>query len=80
MEDKKVMQFIQENHKKEYAKWVKQQKKKARRDNILILTGILAVLTVVLWLGSVIHQETINQVNKCLKSGESEAVCLWKAQ
>lgn len=80
MEDKKVMQFIQENYKKEHAKWVKQQKKKARRDNILILTGILAVLTVVLWLGSVIHQETINQVNKCLKSGESEAVCLWKAQ
>ena len=80
MEDKKVMQFIQENYKKEHAKWVKQQKKKARKENILILISILAILGLVLWLGSVIHQETMNQVNKCLKSGKSRQVCLWEAQ
>ena len=80
MEDKKVMDFINENYKKEHAKWVKQQKRKNRKENILILIGILAVLTGVLVFGSMIHHQTEKAIADCVKKGNDYYMCLRDAQ
>lgn len=76
MEDKKVLAFINANHEKSYENHVKTQKRKERRNTIHCIILILAVLTLVLVLGSVIHQETQKAVKKCVKMGYNINSCL----
>lgn len=80
MEDTKVLEFINANHEKSYENHVKTQKRKNKRNTIHCIILILAVLTLVLVLGSVIHQETQKDVKKCVKSGQNINVCLRDAQ
>lgn len=80
MEDTKVLAFINANHEKSYGNHVKTQKRKNKRNTIHCIILILAILTLVLVLGSVIHQETQKAVKKCLKNGNSYQVCLRDAQ
>lgn len=80
MEDKKVLAFINANHEKSYENHVKTQKRKERRNTIQCIILFLAVISLVLVLGSVIHQETQKVVKKCVKSGQNINVCLRDAQ
>lgn len=80
MEDKKVLEFINKHHEESYRDFIKTQKRKERKENILILIGILACLSLVLILGSVIHKETQEQVSKCVKSGNEINYCLKEVQ
>lgn len=76
MEDKKVIAFINANHEKSYANYVKTQKRKERRNTIQCIMLILAILTVVLVLGNTIKQENTKALKNCLKSGYTENYCL----
>ena len=76
MIDKKLYDAINENNKKEYAKYVKLERRRNKIGTVLIIIGTLAVLSLVLMLGSVIHHETQNAVKNCLKLGHSQNYCL----
>ena len=76
MEDKKVLEFVNNNHEKSYNEYVKSVKKNERKSTICCITLILAILSLVLVFGSVIHQETQKSVKMCLKNGYSYNECL----
>ena len=80
MEDKKVLEFINKHHEESYKEFVKKERKKDIISTISIIIGILAVLSLVLVFGSVIHQETEKSVKKCLKSGHNYTYCLKDVQ
>ena len=80
MEDTKVLAFINANHEKSYENHVKTQKRKNKRNTIHCIILVLAILTLVLVLGSVIHQETQKAVKKCVKMGYSIESCTRDAQ
>lgn len=76
MEDKKVLEFINNHHEESYRDFIKTQKKKERRNTIQCIMLILAILTVVLVLGNTIKQENTKALKNCLKSGHTENYCL----
>lgn len=76
MIDKKLYYAINENNKKEHAKYIKSQKRKEKINLITCIMLVLAILTLVLVFGNVIHQETQKGLKKCLKSGHSQNYCL----
>ena len=80
MIDKKLYYAINENNKKEHAKYIKSQKRKEKINLITCIMLILAILTLVLIFGSVIHQETQKGLKKCLKNGNSYQICLKNVQ
>ena len=80
MIDKKLYEAINENNKKEHAKYVKNQKRKNIIGTISIIIGILACVSLVLVLGGVIHQETQKAVKKCVKMGYTIDKCVRDAR
>lgn len=79
MIDQKLYEAINKNNKIEHKKYVKELKKKGRRDTIFIITGVLSIITLVLILGIQVHQDTLKYVDKCLKSGQTKEYCLYQA-
>ena len=79
MEDKKVLEFINKNHEKCYNEFVKTQKKKNRKETLKIVAGVVIVLGLIITLGITVHNDTKKQVEKCLKNGNSQNYCLYKA-
>ena len=75
MEDKKVLAFINANHEKSYQEHVKKQVRKNRINTIQCIMLFLAVISLVLVLGSAIHQDTQKAVKKCVKMGYSIESC-----
>lgn len=80
MIDKKLYEAINENNKKEHTKYVKSEKRKEIISTISIIIGILAISSLVLVLGSVIHQETQKAVKKCVKMGYTIDKCVKDAR
>lgn len=76
MIDQKLYNAINENNKKEHAKWVKREKRKSKIDTILIIIGTIAVLSLILVLGNTIKQENTKALKNCLKNGYSQKYCL----
>lgn len=79
MEDKKVLEFINKNHERGYIDFVKSQKKKNRKETLKIVAGVVIVLVLIITLGITVHNDTKKQVEKCLKNGNSQNYCLYKA-
>lgn len=79
MEDKKVLEFINKNHERSYIDFVKSQKKKNKKETLKIITGMIIVLGLIIALGITVHNDTKKQVEKCLKNGNSQNYCLYKA-
>ena len=79
MEDKKVLEFINKNHEKSYDNFVKTQKRKNKIETFKIVAGVVIVLGLIITLGITIHNDTKKQVEKCLKNGNSQNYCLYKA-
>jgi preprotein translocase subunit SecG len=79
MEDKKVLEFINKNHERSYIDFVKSQKKKNKKETLKITTGVVIVLVLIITLGITVHNDTKKQVEKCLKNGNSQSYCLYKA-
>ena len=79
MEDKKVLEFINKNHERSYVDFVKSQKKKNRKETfkITVLTILALILVIVLNINT--YNDTKKQVEKCLKNGNSQNYCLYKA-
>lgn len=80
MIDTKLYNAINENNKKEHAKYVKNEKRKGTISTISIVIGILAIVSLFMVLGSVIHQDTQKAVKKCVKMGYSIDSCVRDAQ
>ena len=80
MEDKKVLEFINENHEKSYENHVQSQIRRKKKDTIQCITLILTILTAVLVLGSVIQQETKKSVRECVKLGNTINYCTMEAR
>lgn len=79
MEDKKVLEFINKNHEKSYDNFVKTQKRKNKIETFKIIAGVVIVLGLIITLGITVHNDTKKQVEKCLKNGNSQNYCLYKA-
>ena len=79
MEDKKVLEFINKNNEKCYNKFVKTQKRKNKVEAFKIVAGVVIVLGLIIALGITVHNDTKKQVEKCLKNGNSQSYCLYKA-
>ena len=79
MEDKKVLEFINENHDKCYKEFVKTQKRKNKIENFKIDTDEDIDLVLIITLGIAVHNDTKKQVEKCLKNGNSQNYCLYEA-
>ena len=75
MEDKKVLEFVNKNYEESHNKWVKQQKKKHRREKIWTIIYVLALISVVFILIKVVSYETEKGLRFCLKQGYSENYC-----
>ena len=78
MEDKKVLEFINENHDKCYKEFVKKQKRKNKIETFKIITGVVIVLTLIITLGITVNNDTKKQVEKCLKNGNLQNYCLYE--
>lgn len=78
MKDKKVLEFINENHDKCYKEFVKTQKRKNKIETFKIITGVVIVLVLIITLGITVHNDTKKQVEKCLKNGNSQNYCLYE--
>ena len=76
MEDTKVLDFINKNHEKSYENHVKTQIRKRKKDTIQCIILILAILTAVLVLCSIIAQNNRKSFNKCIKMGHSYNYCV----
>lgn len=80
MEEKKVMEFINENHERAYKDFVKNQKRK----NIIetIKTSILAgvVIIGILALVVTVQNDTKKAIESCIKSGNTYEYCLVEVQ
>jgi uncharacterized membrane protein YidH (DUF202 family) len=79
MENKKVLEFINKNHEKCYNEFVKIQKRKNKVEVFKIVAGVIIVLGLIIALGTTVHNDTKKQVEKCLKNGNSQNYCLYKA-
>lgn len=80
MEDKKVLEFINENHDKCYKEFVKTQKIKNKIETFKIITGVVIILVLIIILGITVHNDTKKQVEKCLKNGNTITYCLKDVQ
>lgn len=80
MIDKKLYNAINENNKKEHAKYIKNKKRKGIFDTIFIIIGILACVSLVLVLGNAISHQSKNAVKKCVKMGYTIDKCVRDAR
>ena len=75
MVDAKLYEAINENNKKEYEKWVKNEKKKERISTISIIIGILAIVSLFIALGSIVNHQSEKAVKRCVKMGYTIDYC-----
>ena len=80
MTDTVLMNAINENNKKEHAKYVKNMKRKNTIDTICVVIGILAILSLVLVFGSIIDHQSKKAVKKCVKMGYTIDSCVRDAR
>lgn len=76
MEDKKVLAFINKNYEEKHKEFVKNNKKKRKKEIICTLIWFLACISLVYVLGSIINHETLKNVDTCLKNGNTKEYCL----
>lgn len=79
MEDKKVMEFINENHERAYNDFIKNQKRKNRIENFKIALFASAVLVLMIWLGVSVRLDTKKIIQNCLENGNDYNYCLYEA-
>ena len=58
---------------------MKTQKRKNKIETFEIVAGMVIVLGLIITLGITVHNDTKKQVEKCLKNGNSQNYCLYKA-
>lgn len=80
MEDKKVLEFINENHERAYKDFVKSQKRKNRIETfkISILAGALIIGMIAL--AVTVHNDTKKSIENCINAGNTYEYCLVDAQ
>lgn len=71
-EIKEIINMLDENQ----AKMIKEDKKQKRKQKISDMIWILACLSVVIVLISIVGIQTKKDIKKCLKNGYSENYCL----
>ena len=79
MEDKKVLAFINKNYEEKHKEFVKNNKKKRKKEITCTLIWFLACISLIYVLGSIINHETLKSVDMCIKNGNSYNYCLMEA-
>ena len=76
MKNKKILAFINKNYEKKHKKFLKNNKKKRKKEITCTLIWFLACISLIYVLGSIINHETLKSVDKCLKNGNTKEYCL----
>ena len=76
MEDKKVMQFINDNYKKEHEIYLKKIKLENKKEKIKTVLYILTLIIVLISLILCVNFETKKSMKKCTNKGYNYNYCL----
>ena len=76
MEDKKVMQFINDNYKKEHEIYLKKIKSENKKEKIKTALYILKLIIIHIRLILCVNFETKKSIKKCINKGYNYNYCL----